>query len=71
MNSPAYATEVHSALDNYSLLVAMVQDRVYAQLGPVERSLSGRWGEWRSLTPSLRGITTDRIPRAATPVARN
>jgi len=70
VNSPEYARQVHLALDNYSVLVAMVQDRVYAQLGPVERSLSGRWGEWRSLTPSLRGITTDRIPRTA-PVARN
>lgn len=70
VNSPAYVNEVHSALDNYSLLVAAVQDRVYAHLGPVERSLSGRWGEWRSLTPSLRGITTDRIPRT-TPVAQN
>jgi hypothetical protein len=70
VNSPAYATEVHAALDNYSLLVVMVQERVYAQLGPLERSLSGRWGEWRSLAPSLRGVTTERIPRTA-PVARN
>jgi hypothetical protein len=65
VNSPAYVTEVHAALDNYVLLVALVQDRVYAELGPIERSLSGRWGEWRSLTPSLRGVTANRIPRTA------
>jgi hypothetical protein len=65
VNSAAYAREVHTALDHYSALVAIVQDRVYAQLGPIERSLSGRWGEWRSLTPPLGGVTTNRIPRPA------
>jgi hypothetical protein len=65
VNSPAYAAEIHSALDRYVALVSLVQDRVYAQLGPVERSLSGRWGEWRSLTPPLGGVTTERIPRPA------
>jgi hypothetical protein len=63
VNSPAYAAEVHQALDRYDALVAAVQDRIYAELGPVERSLSGRWGSWRSLAPSLRGVTTERIPR--------
>ena len=63
VNSPAYATEVHLALDRYDALVLAVQGRVYAALGPAERSLSGRWGSWRSLAPSLRGVTTERIPR--------
>jgi hypothetical protein len=63
VNSPAYATEVHLALDRYNALVLLVQDRVYARLNPLERSLSGRWSGWRSLSPSLRGITTQRIPR--------
>ena len=38
-------------------------DRVYEKLGPIERSYSGRWGVWRSFTPSLRGVTTNRLPR--------
>jgi len=63
VNSPAYATEVHAALDQYGAMVVLVQDRIYAHLGPLERSLSGRWGSWRSLAPSLRGVTTNRIPR--------
>jgi len=65
VNSPAYVTEVHLALDSYDALVAMVQDRIYGHLGPMERSLSGRWGSWRSLGPSLRGVSADRIPRKA------
>jgi hypothetical protein len=63
VNSPAYVAEVHLALDNYQALVVLVQDRVYAQLGPLERSLCGRWGSWRSLAPPLRGVTANRIPR--------
>jgi len=63
VNSPAYATEVHAALDRYDAMVVLVQDRIYAHLGPLERSLSGRWGSWRSLAPSLRGVTAHRIPR--------
>ena len=63
VNSPAYANEVHAALDRYDALVLLVQDRIYDHLGPLERSLSGRWGSWRSLAPSLRGITANRIPR--------
>jgi hypothetical protein len=70
VNSPAYAAEVHRALDCYDALVVLVQDRVYAQLGPLERSLSGRFGSWRSMAPSLRGVTTNRIPRSPTPVAK-
>jgi len=65
VNSPAYATEVHLALDSYDALVVLVQDRVYDHLGPLERSLSGRWGSWHSLGPSLRGVSNTRIPRNA------
>lgn len=63
VNSPAYAAEVHAALDSYDALVALVQDRVYEHLGPMELSMAGRWGSWRSLAPSLRGVTLNRIPR--------
>lgn len=65
VNSPAYVTEVHLALDSYDALVALVQDRVYAHLNPLERSLSGRWCTWRSLAPSLSGVSGNRIPRKA------
>ncbi len=65
VNSPAYAMEVHAALDRYDALVVLVQDRIYANLGPLERSLSGQWGSWRSLAPPLKGVTTERIPRPA------
>jgi hypothetical protein len=64
VNSPSYAAEVHQALDCYNALVVLVQDHVYDKLGPVERSLVGRWGTWRSLAPPLDGLTTNRIPRA-------
>ncbi|HEY6125432.1 MAG TPA: hypothetical protein VIV63_12340 [Steroidobacteraceae bacterium] len=63
VNSPAYVTEVHRALDSYDLLVTLVQDRIYGKLGPLERSLSGRWGSWRSLGPSLSKVSDHRIPR--------
>ena len=65
INSPAYVSEVHLALDSYDVLVALVQDRVYGHLGPLERSLSGRWCTWRSLAPSLSGVSNNRIPRKA------
>ena len=65
VNSPAYVSEVHLALDSYDAMVALVQDRIYGHLGPLERSLSGRWGSWRSGGPSLRGVSAKRIPRAA------
>ena len=65
VNSPVYVTEVHLALDSYDALVAIVQDRIYGHLGPMERSLSGRWGSWRSLGPSLSGVSPNRIPRKA------
>jgi hypothetical protein len=71
VNSPAYAAEVHRALDYYNALVVLVQDRVHDQLGPLERSLSGRFGSWRSMAPSLRGVTTNRIPRSPPPVAKS
>ncbi len=64
VNSPAYLSEVRQALDRFDALVVLVQDRVYAKLGPVERSLSGQWGSWRSLTPPTHGVSADRIPRA-------
>ena len=67
VNSEAYANEVHLALDSYDKLVVLVQDRVYARLNAVERSLAGRWSNWRSLSPPLRGVTADRIPRKPVP----
>jgi hypothetical protein len=63
VNSPAYVAEVHLALDAYDALAALVQDRIYSDLGPLERSLSGRWLSWRSLGPSLRGVSASRFPR--------
>ena len=63
VNSPAYVTEVHLALDSYDALVGQVQDRIYDHLGPLERSLAGRWSTWRSLTPPLRAGSASRIPR--------
>lgn len=63
VNSPAYVTEVHLALDSYDAIVVLVQDRIYGHLGPLERSLSGRWGSWRSLGPSLRKVSDKRMPR--------
>jgi hypothetical protein len=64
VNSPAYLSEVRQALDRFDALVVLVQDRVYATLGPVERSLCGQWGSWRSLTPPTGGVSAHRIPRA-------
>jgi len=64
VNSPAYVSEVHLALDSFDALVTLVQDRVHAHLGPLERSLSGGWLSWRSLGPSLREVSL-RIPRKA------
>lgn len=64
VNSPAYGAEVRQALDRFDALVLLVQDRVYAKLGPVERSLSGPWGSWRSLTPPTQGVKAGRIPLA-------
>lgn len=64
VGSPNYVAEVHRALERYAMLVVLVQDRIYGSLGPVERSLSGRWGSWRSLAPSLRGVTTQRMSRS-------
>jgi hypothetical protein len=67
VNSPAYAAEVHQALDSYNALVVLVQNRVYDKLGPVERSLVGRWGTWKQLAPPLGSVTTNRIPRTKSP----
>jgi hypothetical protein len=67
VTSPAYRLEVRLALDRYDALVLLVQDRVHAHLGPVERSLSGSWGSWRSLTPPTKGVSANRIPRAPAP----
>jgi hypothetical protein len=63
VNSPAYLAEIRQALDSFDALVVLVQDRVYAHLGPVERSLSGPWGSWRSLAPPTKGVTANRIPQ--------
>ena len=63
VNSPGYVSEVHQALDSYGALVALVQDRVYDRLGPVERGLVGRWGTWKQLAPPLGKVTANRIPR--------
>jgi hypothetical protein len=68
VNSPAYLAEIRQALDRFTALVVLVQDRVYRQLGPVERSLSGQWGSWRSLTPPTGDVSAKRIP-PATPAA--
>jgi hypothetical protein len=65
VNSPAYVTEVHLALNAYDALVAQVQERVYRDLEPLERSLSGRWCTWRSLAPPLGNVSANRIPRTA------
>jgi len=64
VNSPAYLAEIRQALDRFDAMVVLVQDRVYAQLGPVERSLCGQWGSWRSMTPPTRGVSARRIPRS-------
>lgn len=64
VNSPAYAADVHQALNHYVAIVMAVQDRIHDRLGPVELSLSGGWGSYRSLPPSLKGVTTNRIPRS-------
>ena len=63
VNSPAYLSEVRQALDRFDAMVVLVQDRVYAKLGPVERSLCGQWGSWRSMTPPTHGVSASRIPR--------
>ena len=65
VNSPAYRSEVRQALDRFDALVVRVQDRVHRKLGPVERSLSGQWGSWRSLTPPTDGVSANRIPPAS------
>jgi hypothetical protein len=67
VNSPAFAAEVHAALDAYDALVVRVQDHIHSKLNPLERSFAGRWGSWRSLAPSLRGVTANRLPRPAGP----
>jgi hypothetical protein len=67
VNSPVYVAEVHEALNHYDALVLIVQERVHARLGPLERSAAGRWGSYRTLAPSLRGVTTQRIGRTPDP----
>jgi hypothetical protein len=71
VNSPAYLAEVRQALDRFDAMVLLVQDHVYAKLGPVGRSLSGQWGSWRSLTPPTNGVKANRIPRATEPAKAN
>ena len=49
VNSPAYVSEVHLRWTVTTHSSTQVQNRIYDQLGPLERSLSGRWCTWRSL----------------------
>jgi hypothetical protein len=63
VNSPAYWNAVHSALGAYDKLIIDVQDHVRAKLGPVERTLAGRWLAWQSLTPPMGSYKAYRFPR--------
>jgi hypothetical protein len=63
VNSPAFANALHSALGAYDKMIIEVQDRIRAKLGPVERTLAGRWLSWQSLTPSIKGYEARRFPR--------
>jgi hypothetical protein len=63
MNSLANVKALHAALDAYDRMVAQVQTRTRAKLGPVERTLAGRWLSWQSLTPPLGSYKAIRFPR--------
>lgn len=63
VNSPAYRAGLHAALDAYDRMALAVQARIRSRLGPVERTLAGRWLAWQSLTPPLGGYRADRMPR--------
>lgn len=63
VNSPAYVNALHAALGAYDRMIIEVQDRVRAKLGPVERTLAGRWLSWQSLTPPTAKYKAHRFPR--------
>jgi hypothetical protein len=63
VNSPAYWNAVHAALSAYDKLIIDVQDHVRGKLGPVERTLAGRWLAWQSLTPPMGSYRAYRFPR--------
>jgi hypothetical protein len=63
VNSPAYANALHAGLGAYDKMILEVQDRVRANLGPVERTLAGQWLSWQSLTPPTAKYKAHRFPR--------
>ena len=64
VNSPAYVNAIHAGLAAYDKLIIEVQDHVRAKLGPVERTLAGRWLAWQSLTPPMGSYKAYRFPRS-------
>ena len=65
VNSPAYWNAVHAALGAYDRMIIEVQDHIRSKLGPLERTLAGRWLAWQSLTPPMGSYKAYRAPRAA------
>ena len=63
VNSPAYWNAIHAGLAAYDKLIIEVQDHVRSKLGPVERTLAGRWLTWQSLTPPMGSYKAWRFPR--------
>ena len=63
VNSPAYWNAIHAGLAAYDKLIIEVQDHVRSKLGPVERTLAGRWLAWQSLTPPMGHYRAYRFPR--------
>ena len=66
MNSPAYVNALHAALNAYDRMIIQVQDHVHSKLGPIERTLAGRWLAWQSLTPPIGSYRAYRFPRKIT-----
>jgi hypothetical protein len=64
VNSPAYVNALHAALAAYDKMIIEVQDHVRTKLGPVERTLAGRWLAWQSLTPPMGSYKAYRFPRS-------
>ena len=48
----------------YDRMIIEVQDHVRSKLGPVERTLAGRWLAWQSLTPPMGSYKAYRFPRS-------
>jgi hypothetical protein len=63
VNSPEYVNALHAALAAYDKMIIEVQDHVRSKLGPVERTLAGRWLSWQSLTPPMGSYHAYRFPR--------